>query len=146
MLLQTTPTAFTKVCGSLIIAGWENHHLDWAAITSTALIWEATASGKNQALALAYWLGMFYPTPPAKACPGSRQREPERQKEPERQRDPAKGKAPEEQRPKERELWEIGPSGASPGPLPEPEPVRPKRRRLRRPASRGEEVGTVLII
>jgi hypothetical protein len=44
MLLQTTPTAVTKVRGSLIIAGWENRDLDWAAITSTALIREATAN------------------------------------------------------------------------------------------------------
>jgi hypothetical protein len=31
------PTAVTKIRGSLIIAGWENSDLDWAAITSTAL-------------------------------------------------------------------------------------------------------------
>jgi hypothetical protein len=81
---------YTKVRGSLIIAGSENRDVDWAAITSTALIREATTSRKNRATALAYGLGMFYPPPPAKARPGSRQREPERQ------RDPAKGKAPKE--------------------------------------------------
>jgi hypothetical protein len=103
MLLQTTPSAVTKVRGKLMIAGWENRYLDWAAITSTASIWEATANQKNRAPTLAYSLGMFYPPPPAKARPGSRQREPkrqrepERQKEPEQQQDPAKGKAPEEE-------------------------------------------------
>jgi hypothetical protein len=146
ILLQTTPSAVTKVRGSLIIAGWENRDLDWAAITSTALIREATANRKTRAPTLPYWLGMFYPPPPAKARPASRQREIERPKEPERQRDPVKGKAPEVERPKARELWEIGPSGASPEPLPEPDPIRPRRRRLRRPASRGEDAGTVAIV
>jgi hypothetical protein len=133
ILLQTTPSVVTKVRDSLIIVGWENRDLDWAAITSTAQIREATATRMTQAPTLQYWLGMFYPPPPTKARPPSRQREQERQreaerqKEPEPQRDPAKGKAPEVERPKERELWEIGPSGASPEPLPEPEPVRPRR-------------------
>jgi hypothetical protein len=54
ILLQNTPIAVTKVRGSLIIAGWENRNLDWAAITSTALIQEATASRKNWATAQAY--------------------------------------------------------------------------------------------
>jgi hypothetical protein len=54
MLLQSNPTAVTKVRGSLIIAGWENRALDWAAITSAALIREATASRKYRAAALAY--------------------------------------------------------------------------------------------
>jgi hypothetical protein len=62
-LLQSNPMAVMKVHGSMIIANWENRHLDWAAITSVALIREATASRKNRAIALAYWLGMFY-TPP----------------------------------------------------------------------------------
>jgi hypothetical protein len=75
MLLQITPSAVTKVRGSLIIAGWENRNLDWAAITSTTLIREATANRKSRAPTLAYWLGMLYPPPLAKACPVSRQRE-----------------------------------------------------------------------
>jgi hypothetical protein len=87
MLLQITPSAVTKVRGSLIIAGWENRELDWATITSTALIWEATANRKTRAPTLAYWLGMLYPPPPAKARPGSRQRENERQREAERQQE-----------------------------------------------------------
>jgi hypothetical protein len=33
MLLQSNPMAVTKVCGRLIIASWENRHLDWAIIT-----------------------------------------------------------------------------------------------------------------
>jgi hypothetical protein len=152
MLLQITLSAVTKVRDSLIIAGWEKHDLDWAAIMSTALIQEATSNPKSRALTLAYWFGMFYPPPPAKACPVSHQRERERQqelerqKEPERQRDTTKGKAPEVERPKEQELWEIGPSGASPEPLPEPEPVKRRRRRLQRPASREEEARTVSIV
>jgi hypothetical protein len=84
MLQQLTPSAVTKVRGSLIIAGWENRNLDWAAITSTALIREATANRRGWAQTLAYWLGMFYPPPPAKARPGSRQREQERQQVAER--------------------------------------------------------------
>jgi hypothetical protein len=44
MLLQSNPTAVTKIRGNLIIAGWENRDLDWAAITSIALIREATTS------------------------------------------------------------------------------------------------------
>jgi hypothetical protein len=75
MLLQSNPTAVTKVWGSFIIAGWENRALDWAAITSTALIGEATASRKYRVAALAYWLGMFYTPPPGKERPGSRQRD-----------------------------------------------------------------------
>jgi hypothetical protein len=47
MLLQSNLTAVTKVRGSLIIASWENRHLDWATITSTALVREATANRKN---------------------------------------------------------------------------------------------------
>jgi hypothetical protein len=50
--------------------------LDWVAITSTALIREATASRKYRATALAYWLGMFYTLPPGKERPGSWQRDP----------------------------------------------------------------------
>jgi hypothetical protein len=75
MLLQSNPTTAMKVRGSLIIAGWENRALDWAAITSTAFIREATASRKYRAAALAYWLGMFYAPPPSKESPGSRQRD-----------------------------------------------------------------------
>jgi hypothetical protein len=91
-----------KICGTLIIAGWENRDLDWAVITSAGLVREATTNWKNRATALAYWLGMFYTPSPGKERPGSRQR------------DPAKGKASEEERPqkKERELWEIGQSRA----------------------------------
>jgi hypothetical protein len=84
MLLQITPSTVTKVRGSLIITGWENRELDWAAITSTALIGEGTANRKTRAPTLAYWLGVFYSPPPAKARPGSRQREQERQREAER--------------------------------------------------------------
>jgi hypothetical protein len=73
---------------------------------------------------LAYWLGMFYNTPPSKERPGSRQRDPAKatapkeepgsqQKDPTqaraleeeprgRQRDPAKGKWPEEVWPKKK--------------------------------------------
>jgi hypothetical protein len=54
MLLQSNPSALTKIHGSLIIAGWENRDLDWAAITSAALVREAMASGKTRATALAY--------------------------------------------------------------------------------------------
>jgi hypothetical protein len=75
MLLQSNPTAVTKDRGSLIITGWENHALDWAGITSTALIREATASRKYRATALAYWLGMFYTPPPGKERLGGRQRD-----------------------------------------------------------------------
>jgi hypothetical protein len=91
MLLQSNPSAVTKIRGSLIIAGWENRDLNWAAITSAALVREATATRKNRATALTYWLGMFYTPPPGKERPGSRQR------------DTAKGKAPEEERPKKKE-------------------------------------------
>jgi hypothetical protein len=54
MLLQSNPTAVTKVRGSLIITSLENQHLDWATITSTALVWEVTANRKNRATVLAY--------------------------------------------------------------------------------------------
>jgi hypothetical protein len=101
MLLQSNPMAVMKIRGTLIIAGWENRDLDWAAITSVALVREATASRKYQATTLAYWLGMFYNPPPGKERPGSRQRDPAKAKAPEeepgsRQRDPAKGKWPGE--------------------------------------------------
>jgi hypothetical protein len=66
MLLQSNPSAVTKIRGSLIIAGWENRDLDWAAITSAALVRESTASRKTCATTLAYWLGMFYNPPPGK--------------------------------------------------------------------------------
>jgi hypothetical protein len=72
MLLQSNPTTVTKVRGSLIIASWENQHLDWATITSTALVREATANRKNRATALAYWLGMFYTPPSGKEQPSNR--------------------------------------------------------------------------
>jgi hypothetical protein len=72
MLLQNTPTAVMKIRGSLIIARWENRDLDWAAITSTALIREGTASQKNRGTTLAYWLGMLYTPPPGKERPRSR--------------------------------------------------------------------------
>jgi hypothetical protein len=39
MLLQTNTSSVTKIRGSLIIVGWENHDLDWAAITSAGLFW-----------------------------------------------------------------------------------------------------------
>jgi hypothetical protein len=67
--------AVTKVRDSLIIASWENRHLDWATITSTALVQEATANRKNRATALVYWLGMFYTPPSGKERPSSRQKE-----------------------------------------------------------------------
>jgi hypothetical protein len=114
ILLQSNPTAVTKVRGSLIIAGWENRNLNWAALTSVvgwenrnlnwaaltlvALIREATASRKNRATALAYWLGMFYTPPPGKERPSSRQKDPVGLPTPEeeltgRQRELAKAKA-----------------------------------------------------
>jgi hypothetical protein len=148
MLLQSNPTAVTKVRGSVIIAGWENRALDWAAITSAALIREATANQKYRASALAYWLGMFYTPPPGKERPGSRQRDqrtPEeeagsKRKEPakavvpvedaaEQKRDPAKGKAPLKEKPRPKEIWEVGTSGTSPEPEPSPEDVAEKPRR-----------------
>jgi hypothetical protein len=91
---------------------------------------------EDRAKALAYWLGMFYTPPPGKERPGSRQR------------DPDKGKVLEEERPRKKELWEIGLSGASPEPEPIPEPVpeQPRRRQLRRPASRGGEAGTISVV
>jgi hypothetical protein len=54
MLMQSNVTTVTKIRGSLIIAGWENYDLDWVAITSAGLVWEATASRKNKAATLAY--------------------------------------------------------------------------------------------
>jgi hypothetical protein len=72
MLLQSNPTVVTKVRGNMIIANWDNWHLDWATITSTALVREATAYRKNRATMLAYWLGMFYTPPPGKEWPSSR--------------------------------------------------------------------------
>jgi hypothetical protein len=73
MLLQSNPRAVTKIRGSLIIAGWENRDLDWAAITSADLVREATTSQKYRATALVYWLGMFYTLAPGKERPGTRQ-------------------------------------------------------------------------
>jgi hypothetical protein len=61
MLLQSNPTTVTKVRNSIIIAIWENRHMDWAALTSVPLIREAIASRKNQTTALAYWLGCSTP-------------------------------------------------------------------------------------
>jgi hypothetical protein len=75
MLLQSNPTAISKVRGNLIIASWENRHLGWATITSKALVQEVTANRKNRATALAYWLGMFCPPPPSMERPSSRQKE-----------------------------------------------------------------------
>jgi hypothetical protein len=43
------------------------------------------------------------------------------------------------------ELWEIGPSGAIPDSPPEEEPVRTKKRRLRRPASREDRTTTIVV-
>jgi hypothetical protein len=54
MLLQQSLYGVTKVHDSIIIAGWENRALDWAVITSEALIREVTATGKNRAPGLAY--------------------------------------------------------------------------------------------
>jgi hypothetical protein len=54
MLLQSNPSAVTKIRCSLITAGWENCDLDWAAITLAALVREATANRKTQATVLAY--------------------------------------------------------------------------------------------
>jgi hypothetical protein len=98
MLLQSNLTAVTKVRGSIIIAGWENRILEWAALMSGALIREATASQKNRATALAYWLGMFYTPPSGKERPSSRQKDAVGLPTPEeeltgRQREPAKAKA-----------------------------------------------------
>jgi hypothetical protein len=75
MLLQSNPAAVSKVRGSLIIASWENRHLDWAEITSKALVREVTANRKNRATALAYWLGMICPPPPGLERPSSRQKD-----------------------------------------------------------------------
>jgi hypothetical protein len=128
----------TKVRGSLIIAGWENCTLDWAAITSEALVREVTMTRKKRAPRLAYWLGIFYPPPPGKERPGSRSH------------DVAKGKGLELPAPEL--IWEIGTSGSSPAPehIPKAAPVEEQRRRLprrlRRPASRGEETGTIPVV
>jgi hypothetical protein len=89
MLLQQSSYAVTKARRSIIIAGWKNRALYWAAITSEALVREVTATHKNRALGLAYWLGMLYPPPPGKERPGSQPVS----------RDPAKGKAPALQEP-----------------------------------------------
>jgi hypothetical protein len=170
MLLHSNPTAVTKVRGSMIIASWENRHLDWAALTSVALIREATASRKNRATALAYWLGKFYTPFSGKERPNSRQKDAVglptseedrvgRQREPakehallvastDRERDPAKGKWPEVVKPKKKkpvDLWEICTSGTSPELMPGEEPIRPKKRRLRRPASREEGTTTIVV-
>jgi hypothetical protein len=96
MLLQSNPSVVTKVRASIIIASLENRHLDWAALTSVALIWEATTSRKNRATALAYWLGMFYTPPPER--PSSRQKDAVRLPTPKedrigQQREPAKDQA-----------------------------------------------------
>jgi hypothetical protein len=135
------------------------------------LIREATASRKNRATALAYWLEMLYTPPAGKERPSSRQKDPvglkALEEEPEgrqrksakakalvvvpaeRIRDPAKGKWPELVKPKKKpvELWKIGTSGASPEPMPEEELIvdRPRRRRLQRPASREEEARTISV-
>jgi hypothetical protein len=74
MLLQSNPTVVSKVRGSLIIASWENRHLDWAEITSKALVREVTANQKIRATALAYWLGLICPPPPGLERP-SRQKD-----------------------------------------------------------------------
>jgi hypothetical protein len=66
MLLQQSSYAVTKARGSIIIVGWENRALDWAAITSEALVWEVTATRKKRAPSLAFWLGMLYPPRPEK--------------------------------------------------------------------------------
>jgi hypothetical protein len=75
MLLQSNPTSISKVRGSLIIASWENRHLDWAEITSKALIREVTAHRKIRATALSYWLGLICPPPPGLERPSSRQKD-----------------------------------------------------------------------
>jgi hypothetical protein len=72
MLLQQSSYAVTKACSSIVIAGWENRSLDWAEITLEALIREVTATWKNRAPSLVYWLGMLYPPPPGKERPESR--------------------------------------------------------------------------
>jgi hypothetical protein len=75
MLLQSNPTAVSKVRGSLIIASWENRHLDWAEITSKALVREVTANRKIRATAFSYWLGLICPPPPGLERPSSRQKD-----------------------------------------------------------------------
>jgi hypothetical protein len=143
--------------------------LEWLRL---ALIREATISWKNRVTTLAYWLGTFYTPPPGKERPSSRQKDPIGLKAPEeepegrqresakakalvvvpaeRVRDPTNGKWPEVVKPKKKpvELWEIGMSGASPKPMPEEEPIvdKPRRRRLRRPASRGDDAGTISVV
>jgi hypothetical protein len=70
MLLQSNPTAVTKIRGSLIIVRWENCDLDWAAIMSAALVRKATASQKYRATALAYFgWGCLIPHPWARRDP-----------------------------------------------------------------------------
>jgi hypothetical protein len=78
---------------------------------------------------------MFYTPPPGKERLGSQPH------------DPDKGTTPEEERSLKKEIWEIGPSGASPElePIPEPVAEQPRRRRLRRPVSRGGEDGTISV-
>jgi hypothetical protein len=75
MLLQSNPMAVSKVRGSLIIATWENRHLDWAEITSKALVREVTANPKIRATALSYWLGLICPPPLGLERPSSRQKD-----------------------------------------------------------------------
>jgi hypothetical protein len=54
MLLQSNPTAVSKVRGSLIIASWENWHLDWAEIK--AVVREVTANRKIWATIMTTYL------------------------------------------------------------------------------------------
>jgi hypothetical protein len=63
------------------------------------------------------------------------------EKEKEKEKKKKKKKPPAEQF----ELWEIGTSGAVPDSPPEEEPIRPKKRRLRRPASREEGTMTIAV-
>jgi hypothetical protein len=79
----------TKAHDSIIIAGWENRALDLPVITSETLIRGVTATCKNWAPGLVYWLAKLYPPLPSKERPGSRPVS----------RDPAKGKAPMEPEP-----------------------------------------------
>jgi hypothetical protein len=69
MLVQSNPTAVTKVRGSLIIVGWENRAPDWAVIPSAALIPEVTASRKYRQRPWHTGWGCFTPHPRARKDP-----------------------------------------------------------------------------
>jgi hypothetical protein len=126
MLLQSNPTAVSKVRGSLIIASWENWHLDWAEITSKALVREVTANRKNRARTLAYWLGMICPPSPGLERPSSRQKDTASQVAPEE--DNAGRPARRQAAPEEAE------AGRTQAPVRRPAPAAATTDRVRDPA------------